>query len=103
MEINLASIIVVLGVLVFLVNLIVEVTKNVWPLNNVHTNYYVTALSIILTVLTYFIYLSYSASKFIWYYLVAAIVLGFVVSYLSMFGWDKLIRLWQESQKGGNK
>lgn len=99
MEFNTATLILVLGVLVFLVNLIVEVTKNLWPLDQVHTNYYVTGLSISLTVLSYFIYLSYTSSKFIWYYLIAAIIFGFMVAYLAMFGWEKLIKLWQDSQK----
>lgn len=100
LDMNITTIILVLGALVFLVNLVVEVTKNLWPLNTVHTNFYVTGLSIVLTVISYFIYLSYNSSKFIWYYLIAAIVCGFVVAYLAMFGWDKLIKLWQQSQKG---
>ncbi len=100
MEINMAFIIVVLGMLVFAVNVITEVTKNIWPLDQVHTNYYVTVLSIVLTVLTYFVYLSYTNNKFIWYYMFAVIVSGFIVAYLAMFGWEKLIKLWQDSQKG---
>ena len=101
MEFNMATLILVLGVLVFVVNVVVEVTKNLWPLDQVHTNYYVTGLSIVLTVLSYFIYLSYTSSKFIWYYLVAVIMAGFIVAYLAMFGWEKLIKLWQDSQKRG--
>ncbi len=100
MELNAATLILILGILVFIVNVIVEVTKSLYPLNQIRTNYYVTALSIVLTILTYFVYLSYTASKFIWYYLIAFIVAGFIVAYLAMFGWDKLIRLWQDSQKG---
>lgn len=100
LELNLQTILLVMGVLVFLVNAIVEVTKNLYPLDKVHTNYYVTVLSIVFTVLSYFIYLSYSSSKFIWYYLIAAIILGFLVAYIAMLGWDKLIKLWRDSQKG---
>ena len=96
-----ATLILVLGVLVFVVNVVVEVTKNLWPLDQMHTDYYVTGLSIVLTVLSYFIYLSYTSSKFIWYYLVAVIMAGFIVAYLAMFGWEKLIKLWQDSQKRG--
>lgn len=101
MEFNMATLILILGILVFVVNVVVEVTKNLWPLDQVHTNYYVTGLSIVLTVLSYFIYLSYTSSKFIWYYLVAVIMAGFIVAYLAMFGWEKLIKLWQDSQKRG--
>lgn len=98
-----ATFILILGILVFVVNVVVEVTKNLWPLDQVHTNYYVTALSIVLTVLSYFIYLSYTFSKFIWYYFVAVIMAGFIVAYLAMFGWEKLIKLYQDSQKGGKE
>lgn len=101
LELNLATAIIVLGALVFAVNVIVEVTKNLYPLDQIRTNYYVTGLSIVLTALSYFIYLSYTQSKFIWYYFVAVIVAGFIVAYLAMFGWDKLIKLWDESNKKG--
>ena len=100
LDMNITTIILVLGGLVFLVNLVVEVTKNLWPLNTVHTNFYVVGLSILLTVLSYFVYISYNSSKVIWYYLIAEIVCGCVVAYLAMFGWDKLIKLWKQSQKG---
>lgn len=103
LEINVATILVVLGILVFVVNVIVEVTKNIFPLNQVHTNYYVTGLSILLTVLSYFIYNSYTSSKFIWYYLIAAVFLGFLVAYVAMLGWEKLIKLWQDSNKKGGQ
>lgn len=99
LEINMATILVVLGILVFAVNVIVEVTKNIFPLDQVHTNYYVTGLSVLLTVLSYFIYNSYTSSKFIWYYLMAAIFLGFIVAYIAMLGWEKLIKLWRDSNK----
>lgn len=103
MEINMAIIIVVIGMLTFTVNVIVEITKGVYPLNQVHTNYYVLGLSLMLSILSYFIYLSYYKVGFIWYYLVAAIVIGFIVAYCAMYGWEKLIKLYQESTKGSEK
>lgn len=103
MTFSLTSIIILIGVLTFLVNVIVEITKNVYPLNQVHTNYYVVGLSIILSVLSYFIYLSYQGINFVWYYFIASIVIGFIVSYCAMFGWDKLIKLYQDSTKGSDR
>lgn len=99
-QLNLETIILVMGILVFLVNVIVEVTKNIYPLDQMHTNYYVTVLSIVLTVISYFMYLSYSGSTFIWYYPIIAVVVGFLVAYIAMLGWEKLIKLWQQSKKG---
>ena len=37
----------------------------------------------------------------VWYYLIGSIVLGFIVALIAMLGWDKVIKMWQESQKGG--
>lgn len=100
LEFNLQNMILVMGILVFLVNVIVEVTKNIYPLDQMHTNYYVTGLSIVLTVLSYFMYVSYAGTPFVWYYLVVAVIMGFLVAYIAMLGWDKLIKLWQQSKKG---
>ena len=103
MEFNIATLIFIFGILVFLVNVIVEITKTIFPFNQVHTNIYTLVLSISLTVLSYFVYISYSCSKFIWYYLFAAVIVGFLVAYVAMMGYDKLIKKWKESQRGNLK
>lgn len=100
-EINMAYILLITGCMVFAINVIVEVTKNLVPFSKIRTNYYVTILGILISVLSYFVYLDMNAVKFIWYYLIAAIFYGFIVAYLAMFGWDKLLKLWQDSQKKG--
>lgn len=97
---SIADWVVIVGVLVFLVNVIVQVTKEMVPIK---TDYYVLGLSIILSVLGYFVYLGYSSSRFVWYYLVVAIIVGFFVCYVAQNGWEKFIRLWEQSQKGGKK
>lgn len=100
MTISLSNIILLIGLLTFLVNVIVEITKGLYPLNQVHTNYYVLVLSIMLSLLSYFVYIAYMQIAFIWYYLVAALIIGFIVAYLAMYGWEKLISLYKESTKG---
>lgn len=99
MNLTAEQLVIFLGVVVFLVNVVVEVSKNVWPLDQVHTNYYVTGLSILFTVIGYLVYLGYYGLDFVWYYFVGAIILGFIAAYLAMFGWEKLIQLWQRSKK----
>ena len=94
--ISIEQLLLVMGILVFIVSAIVEVTKQLIP---VKTDYYVLSLSVFLSVLSYFIYISYSTSAFIWYYLVGSIVLGFLVAYVSMFGWEKFIKLWEQSRR----
>lgn len=88
--------VVIIGVLVFLVNVIVQVTKELIP---VKTDYYVLGLSVFLSMLSYFVYVAYTNSGFIWYYLVAAIIVGFFVCYVAQNGWEKFIRLWEQSKK----
>lgn len=97
MNITLEVLLLVLGVMTFLVNVIVEVTKDFGFLQKIKTNYYVTGLSLCLSVLSYFIYISYSNINFVWYYFISSIIVGFIVAYLSMFGWDKLISQWKNS------
>lgn len=93
---TMAILVLIIGALVFLVNIIVEVTKNILPIK---TDFYVLGLSIILSVVSYFIYLGYTATTFVWYYLIAAIFVGFFVCYVAQNGWQKFIRLWEEAQK----
>lgn len=99
MGITVEQLILFLGIIVFLVNTIVEVTKNARPLDEIHTSYYATALSVVFTVIGYFAYLGYFKLPFIWYYFVGAVILGFIAAYLAMFGWEKLISLWEQSKK----
>jgi amino acid permease len=90
------------GVLVCLVHLITQVVKNLGPLKEIHTNFIVVILSVILTLLMYFIYVSYTKSPIVWYLVVGAFFGGFVVAYIAMFGWNKLIDEWKNSKKPDN-
>lgn len=90
------------GVIVCLVHLITQVIKNLGPLKEIHTNYIVLVLSILLTMLMYFVYVSYTKSTIIWYYVIGSFFGGFVVAYIAMFGWDKLINEWKNSKKPDN-
>ncbi len=95
---DISTLIVILGVLVFVVNVIVEVTKNLYPLSEIKTNYYVVALSLLLTFVSYFCYVSYMSISVMFYHIVAVFIFAFIVAYLAMFGWEKLIKLWQDSK-----
>lgn len=99
MEINVATILIVLGVLVFTTNIIVQVTKEMWPFSKIKTNYYVLAVSTVLSILTYAVYISYTSSKMVWYYIVGALLAGVFVAYISMYGWDKFISEWEKANK----
>ena len=87
--------------LVTVVQLITEVVKRLVP--KVPTDLVVLVLSIALTVLSLIIYTSVMEISVMWYYAVGAVVLGIVVAYAAMFGFDKFKATWESLQANRNK
>ena len=87
------------GVLAFLVSVITQVTKEIGALKKIHTSLQVTVLSVVLTVVAYFAYVSYSGFAIIWYMVVGAVIAGFIVAFVSMFGWEKLYELYNRFKR----
>ena len=73
--------------LVFGVNIIVEVVKKVFP--NVPTTLLAILLSVVITMVAFFAFAAMTHIVIVWYYVVAALVLGLFVAYAAMFGFDK--------------
>ncbi len=86
---NLSVILSIIGVLVVLTNIIVQVVKKVtW--GKLPTNILAVIVSMALTLLAFFAYCQIKSITVVWYMIVAAVVLGFLVAYAAMFGFDKL-------------
>lgn len=84
-----AHLLTVTGVLVALTNIIVQVIKQVtW--NKVPTSILAVIVSLALTLLGFFAWASYTGTAIVWYMVVGAVVLAFMVAYAAMFGFDKL-------------
>lgn len=94
MEFNLTTLIMVIAVLAFVVSVFTEVTKNISILKKIPTDLQVLTVSVLLTVLSYFAYVSYSNAKIIWYYIIGSVIIGFFVAFVAMYGWDKFRQLW---------
>lgn len=98
---NIATLISIIGVLVALTNIIVEVVKKVtWE--KVSTNFLAVVVSLVLTLVAFFAWASYAGITVVWYYVVAAVIVGMLVAYAAMFGFDKLKEILtnlQESSK----
>lgn len=77
-----------LGILAFIVELIVQVTKEAPFIRTVPTKLYVLIISIILCIVAVFVLGAWFAVPVLWYYVVLAIFASFVVAYISIFGWD---------------
>lgn len=79
----------IVGVLVVLTNIIVQVIKkSTW--DKIPTNILAVIVSMILTMATFFAYCQIKGITVVWYLVFAALVLGFMVAYAAMFGYDKL-------------
>lgn len=86
---NLSVILSIIGVLVVLTNIIVQVVKKVtW--GKLPTNILAVIVSMTLTLVAFFAYCQVKSIAVVWYMVVAAVVLGFLVAYAAMFGFDKL-------------
>lgn len=100
-NLNMATLFIVVGALVFLTNAVVEVIKKAFGVTGESLiNKIALAVAIVLTVVTYLAYTAYMGINIVWYYFIGAIIVGFIVALIAMLGWDKVIKMWQQSQKG---
>lgn len=92
---NLTLIMAVVGVLAFVVSVITQVFKGVGALKKIPTDILVFVLSIVLTVVTYVAYMDYIQQTVIWYMFIVAVIAGFLVAFVAMYGWEKISELWK--------
>lgn len=95
MIITVASVLMaLLAGLVFVTNIIVQVTKNAFA--NLPTNYLTIIVSILVTVTAMLIATAVLKITVMWYYAVGAVVMGIFVAYAAMFGFDKFKEAWDK-------
>lgn len=95
-----ATLFIIIAVLVVLVNIITEVAKKIVNFTQTaYLNAFVVVLSIALTVAVFLAYWQIKQMQTTWYLLIAFIVIGFMVSYAAMFGFDKLIKHFKDLKK----
>lgn len=85
----------IVGILTVVVNIIVEVLKKV-TYDKIPTNLIAVVVSIALAVVTLFAVCSFANITVLWYYVAAAIIIGFFVSYAAMVGFDKFKQLFNQ-------
>lgn len=98
---ELSVIITIVGVLVALTNVIVEVAKKAtW--DKLPTNILALIVAVALTLAAGFAYFQIKAIPITWYIIVAFVIVGFMVAYAAMFGFDKLkeIMNWGDKNDG---
>lgn len=97
---SIETIILAIGVLAFCVSVITEVFKGVGLLAKIPTDALVLVLSLALTITAFIAYMQYVQQAILWYMILAAIMAGFLVAFVAMYGWEKLTELWGRF-KGG--
>lgn len=96
---NMTIILAVIGVLAFCVSVITQVFKGVGVLSKIPTDALVFVLSIGITVAAFVAYMQYINMVILWYMILAAIMAGFIVAFVAMYGWEKLTDLWKRMSK----
>lgn len=94
---NATILLAVVGALAFVVSVITQVIKGTFK--NIPTDLVVFVLSIALTVTAFIAYMQYIKAEMLWYMIVASVIAGFIVAFVSMFGWEKLSELWKRFGK----
>lgn len=92
--IEFANIAMLIGCLATIVSVITQVTKEIKFLKEIPTSLQVTVLSIALTVLCYIAYTNYFDIVIEWFMIIGAVIGGFIVAFVSMFGWEKLYQIY---------
>lgn len=87
--VDISVLITVLGVLVALTNIIVEVLKKV-TYDKLPTNVVAVLVAVVLTILAGLALFQIKGIDVTWYLILALVVMGFMVAYAAMFGFDKL-------------
>ncbi len=86
---ELTTIIAIVGILVALTNVIVEVAKKAtW--DKLPTNILALVVALVLTIVAGIAYCQINTVAITWYIVFALVVIGFMVAYAAMFGFDKL-------------
>ncbi len=99
---NMTIILAIIGTLAFFVSLITQVIKGIGIFARVPTDILVVVLSIGITVAAFAAYMQYIQMTILWYMVLAAIIAGFVVAFVAMYGWEKLSDLWKRFGKDVN-
>ena len=90
LTLNITIILAVIGAIAFIVSVITQVIKGVGVFAKIPTDGLVLVLSIGITVAAFVAYMQYLHMTILWYMVLAAIMAGFVVAFVAMYGWEKL-------------
>lgn len=98
---DVSTLLVIIGALMAVVNIITEVVKKLtW--DKIPSSLLAVIISLAVTLLAFFAYIQIKGIPLVWYMVVAAVVVGIMVAYAAMFGFDKLREILEKLGKGAN-
>ena len=81
---------IVFAILVIIVNMCTEIFKKCVKNKEIPTKLFILAVSIALTVITTIAFCQIYSIPIVWYLIVGSIVIGVIVAYCAIFGYDNL-------------
>lgn len=90
---------ILVSLLAFTVSVITEVLKTSLKIVDRNSALSVIILSLILTPMTVIAYCQYHLIEMTWYMYVGSVIGGFIVAFISMFGWEKIQELYDKYKK----
>lgn len=88
-----ATLMIIIAALIAVVNIITEVVKLTFNFKKTeYINFFVTILSIGLTVSVFLAYWQVKQLEITWYIILAFIIIGYMVAFGAMLGFDKLLK-----------
>lgn len=100
---NISIILIIVAVICTVTSIITEITKEIGILNRIPTAIQVIVTSITLTLITYLAAVSYYSWKLKWYMIFTCVIVGILIGYITMYGWDALIKRFKEFYKSDLK
>lgn len=100
MELMISQFLMIIAVLVAVVNIVTEVCKKAfdWLSGSKVINFFVLMLSEALTVAVFLAYWQINRMAIAWYVIAAFIIAGFLVAFAAMFGFDNLLKYFEDTR-----
>lgn len=97
---NMATILVVVGVLCTFISVVTEFTKEIGIFNKIPTPLQVLLTSQVVCMLAFYVLTKYKEIAVLPYYYVGVVFAGFMVAIICARGWDYLIDIWKRFYRG---
>lgn len=92
---KISLLLIIVAVICTVITVITQFTKEIGVLKKIPTSLQVLITSVIVCEVFLFGALSYHSITLAWYYPVAILFAAFLIAYICMFGWEKLIEMFK--------